>query len=257
MRISLSLLLLSLWFTVSALRAQSTVCNQSLLESSSAGALAYQDRHDRCEGLFALPVSSSARLDLVSVTDSFPLDLEPKSLDTLHLVWKAPAGSSDIKLRANSLRYKLYYEMDATSKATKGTFDWKMDILKQVDVRRPEIGLLASATLSGPKQLHVYLPLAASRQPATATIQKGVEIVLIPTVELSEVYYSVAKLGPDGSNIGKPSQLTPLNLGYYPHNRPIRLQVPIQSGSYDQINISATVAEGGTTGTTLRIYYAR
>jgi len=238
---------------------QEPAWNPSPLCTGSKVFLSYQSRGDRCEGFYALNVAGSARLELVSLTDSFPLDLEPQSVGAIHLAWKAPADSSRIRLRANSLRYKLYYEMDTTAPSRDGTFKWLMDVLKQTEIQRRDLGLLALTTLDvNSKRLDAYLPLAAMKSPSNPTAQPVLDILVTPSVELSEVYYSVFKQSMDGVTSVTLTRSKPLGLSYYPQHRAIRLPIAVQSGRYLYlVDVTAKVAQGGSVGTGFRIYYAR
>ncbi len=84
-------------------------CDPSLTQVKTA--FGYRDRGDRCEGVYIKEVSSTA-LTVASFTEVFePYDLQ--SSEPLHLAWDRPPGNASVRLRAQSLRRRLYYRMDA------------------------------------------------------------------------------------------------------------------------------------------------
>ena len=82
----------------------------------------YRLRGDRCEGIYAQPVSGSSTLLVASFTEAFE-DFNPSSQDKLSIEWPSFA-KTPIRLRAYALREKFYYQMDTVVAADKAPYLW-------------------------------------------------------------------------------------------------------------------------------------
>jgi len=252
--------LIGLLFLQSALAsvAVHATCDPNLARLSGKDDLAYQDRGDRCEGTYALQVGASPYIQLVSLTDRFP-NVEPRTVNTLDLVWRAPANAPAVQLRGTSLKYQLYYRMDAARPASDRRFRWPTNLLKSVDLLRREIGVLSwtPVTMARHRQV-VYLPLTVVGGPGPQGEGRGIEAVVVPSVELSEVYCSITRYD---RNVDHPVNVMPrqpLRFGAYPADAPIAFTISARATSpWYLVELSGVVATGGSVGTRFWFYYER
>ena len=98
------------------------------LEKLASGPHGYRLRDDRCEGIFAQPVSGTP-LYVVSFIRFFEYgDLAPG--DSLLVDWPGPA-SGEVRLRAEGVSPGLHYRMDAVRPTGSESFTWPVSIDKQ------------------------------------------------------------------------------------------------------------------------------
>jgi hypothetical protein len=103
--------------------------------------LQYQDRGDRCEGLFAQPVAASAHIKIIAFFDHTPA--LPETIGrTISLVASGATSESHIFFRSVSARYRQYYRMDAKADSA-GRFVWKTEIVKALNLAARELMVLA------------------------------------------------------------------------------------------------------------------
>ncbi|MEE8304260.1 MAG: hypothetical protein V3S24_17725, partial [Candidatus Tectomicrobia bacterium] len=175
--------------------ALAAVCDGEV-ERPAGDPFGYQMRGNRCEGRYVQKVNSG-RLFVVSFTQAFP-PFDARETRTLRLHWRKPSPKP-VQLRAQSLRYRLYYRMDAVVD-TDTAFAWPTDVFKAVGMGRQDLGVMAwTHMVVGGAQRRVYLPLrilpVKQRSPESAgpyalTVRAGGEV--------KEVYLSVASLDRDG-----------------------------------------------------------
>jgi hypothetical protein len=237
-------------------RAQQSPCDQIVLRLRDSSRLAYRPIGERCEGTFANPTSGTGDIILGSITSSFP-NLNFSSFSRLILSWPSLNGA-DVTVRATSMRFKYYYQMDSHP-ATAKSFTWPMELLAQTPLLRPEVGILAwtERAFSGLKQ-DIYLPVEVQALGLESASSDSVEVVVVPTVELSEVYRRVALCSVDGKEQSVLVPKSPLNYGSYPAHVPISLLIKLgrMSGMFN-LNLIATATGGGTLQRSYWIYVGR
>jgi hypothetical protein len=251
----LILIALAILLVPARLPAQSFQCPDML--AAPAGDLAYKSRGDRCEGLYALPVSGSARLRLLSFTAQGAA-VDPEGSSSLALTWSPPAEAVTVRLTAESLRYRVYYRMDSSRSAADKHFAWPADLLKrqEIGLGASELGLLCWTTLKvrGLDQ-DVYLPLSAGS--ASAVAGTLLTAVLVPSVELKEVYVSSA-LPQKPGEVRPVAKSRPVGLGFYPANRAFRFSISRRGDDrIYHVEIVATSADGGSLGADFWYFDAR
>jgi len=223
--------------------AQDSPCDPGLVALAS-GPDGYQLRGERCEGTYVQPVGGTA-LWLVSLTEFFePYD--PTSGADLLVSWST-TGKQPVRLRAQGIRRDLYYRMDALRPASSTPFHWPSDLLLVRHIARERIGVMGWTRMSvaGSEEL-VYLPLRVSQR-ASAPTGGPTQLTIYPTVQLTEVYLSIASGGADGHAL-KPLRQTPLGYGYYPADQPVTMTLDeLTTPGLYYLEISATLAGGGQT----------
>ena len=96
----------------------------------------------------------------------------------------------------------------------------------------------------GAQPRRVYVPL---RIGAGAAAAGGYELALVPGVELTEVYVSLAAVDGDGRTQRSYVQRRPLGFGYYPAQEPIRIPVAgLEQAGLHRIDIAVTQRNGGS-----------
>jgi hypothetical protein len=212
-------------------------------------------RGTRCEGIYAQPVSGSA-LWVASFTRSFE-EYDLTSGADLLVEWVSP-GDLGIRLRAQGIKPELYYRMDAVGSATSHSFHWPSDLLAAQHISREDIGVLGWIRYSvGGVERDVYVPLRI-RQHDSVPESDRYELVLFPTVELKEVYLSLAPVGSDGRPRSFIEQGKRLGYGFYPAERPVRIKLRgLGDPGLYYLEIGAELAAGGTVALTQWIYHDR
>jgi hypothetical protein len=226
--------------------AQGAHCDQDL-NPATTNPLGYRLRGDRCEGIYIQDVAATA-LKLVSFTESYE-EFDATLNKPLLLDWTPPAGAP-VHLRAQSLRTRLYYRMDSDRPAGSGSFSWPADVLAALQLRRPDLGVLAWTTRRIGNSDRTVLEPVRVRQRAPST-PGSYRFVVVPGVQVDEIFVSVASLKPNGDAgvyaIDKQPQLA----GYYPAGRPtvIAFAPPSSAGVY-RLELGATLTQGGTSALT-------
>jgi hypothetical protein len=223
-----------------------THCDPSLAPSTNHP-YRYIERGDRCEGVYIQAVGGTT-LALLSFTASLgEIDLEAGR--PLLLEWLAPPGDRDVQLRAQSMRRRLFYRMDTSVRAGGTRYRWPTNGLAAVKLARADLGLVAFTrmTIGGVEQ-EVLLPLSASQSAGTQAAPSAYTLLLRPAVGLSEVFVSVAPLGPDGRIAHGVAPGRELGFGLYPADALI--EVPIDAlrgrGLY-AVQVGARMRSGGST----------
>jgi hypothetical protein len=221
--------------------APQSPCDPSLNQTSQ-NPQGYKLRGDRCEGIYIQPVSSSNLL-LASFTNYFE-DFDPNSLEKLSVDWSSPAQSL-VRLRAYSLREKLYYQMDSVAALGTTTYVWPGSVLNSLHLSKQDIGVVGFTELRiGSEDRTLYLPLRISNK--TQKRSQGYQAVIVPGSELKEVFISLAKVDADGQPHTFSFSDRPLHRGYYPAERGILIDIPDPGppGIY-YLEIGATTKYGG------------
>ncbi|MHA4808846.1 hypothetical protein ACX0G9_12100 [Flavitalea flava] len=229
-------------------------CDSSLLKNTGSP-LSYSNRGDRCEGLYIKEVGSST-LQIVSLTEFFE-QYNNGSGKALQMEWDRPPGNGVTRLRAQGIKRRLYYRMDTFQPAGSGSFNWPSNILASLNILPGDIGVLGLTRYAvGQMEQDVYLPLRIKQQ--GSYIHSGTyKLVLLPGVELSEVYISMALTDPDGQPRQFIKDGEKLGFGYYPAERGIEIPVSGLKGKGTYfMEIGATLRSGGTSTIELWFYKA-
>ena len=82
-------------------------------------------------------------------------------------------------------------------------------------------------------------------------------MIVVPGNELSELYVTLAQVGPDGRNVRVLTSDEPLRYGYYPAETRIRVPLPAldRPGLY-RLQLGATLRRGGSTTRSLYFLHA-
>lgn len=229
---------------MSSLSAQENHCDPQL-RSSTNDPHGYRLRGDRCEGEYIRPVGSTTLL-VASLTESVE-DFNPAASQNLMVEWMAP-GNAEIHLRAYALRHRLYYRMDTMRPAGSASYAWPPNLLSIFKLKRSELGTVAWMSSSvGNEKREVFIPLRI-RQQAAAIRSRSYQVTLLPGVELTEVFYSLALVGADGRPGAFIKQDQALKYGYYPAERRIDVKTPeLKAPGIYFLKIGATLRAGGST----------
>ena len=226
---------------------EASPCDPNLL-ALAANPYGYRLRGERCEGLYILPVSG-APLIIASWTASLS-NLDLVATRALTIEWLAPPGTGAIHLRAQALRRRLYYRMDSVRPPGSNSFVWPTDILAAIGVARREVAITGQAmvTVEGADR-ELLLPLRIV-QDGKAAENDGYRLILLPSVELAEIYLNLAGAG----TVLRRDE--PLGYGYYPAERPVGISVaaPPTPGIY-HLEIGATLRSGGAAAADLWFYH--
>ena len=241
----LTLMLLFCFLTGSSwtpLFGQST-CDPAL-PGIKEGGLGYRDRGDRCEGLYINPVSNTT-LFVASFTEQF--ENYDNTGTTILIEWDQPPANKEIHLRGQGIKPRLYYRMDAYKSGTNTFFAWPAGILTSLNIKRNDIGITGKVKLPvGKTERYVHLPLRIRKQ-GEAKRTGSYKLILMPGVQLTEIYISLASVGPDGN----PQQFLrndeALGYGYYPAERAVEIPIatPVNKGIY-YLKLGAKIKSGGT-----------
>jgi hypothetical protein len=229
---------------------QSTPCDPQLLQRST-DPNAYRLRGDRCEGIYIQEVGGSP-LFVASWTETFA-DYDPLSRQPLQIDWDPLPGADAVRLRAQGLRRRLYYRMDAVRPAGSKSFKWPSDLLAGLGINRSDLGVLGIAHVNaGGAERDVYLPLRIT-QSARAARNDGYQLVILPGVELREVFLTLASFHAGKATILK--NAVPLGYGYYPADRAVEIPISrVPANGLYHLEIGATLRTGGASTAELWFY---
>lgn len=231
------------------------------LEAASGRATAYQHRGDRCEGIYALKVSST-KLRLGSFTARFD-GFDPAQSDGLEIEWPTlPANEASVRLRAYSLNPRTYYRMDTSVPASSRLFRWPVELLAALDLGRPEIGVVGWTTDKHCQGTETYLPLRihpagdsdASDGASDNADPSAYEVVVVPGEKLKEIFLTVSPA--EGNDAPPLVQNQPLGYGFYPAREPtlFSLDAPESPGLY-RVDLAARFHRGGSATETFCFYH--
>src|SRR5207302_1919418 len=117
---------------------------------------AYQDRSDRCEGLYTLKVSGGT-LSVVGFGQSLS-GIDWDKIPQIGLSWRGPAGQP-VRLRALSLQPRIPFRMDSARPADKENFQWDTKILRRTKLSGSDLALAAWYEDHAAGAGNVYLPV--------------------------------------------------------------------------------------------------
>jgi hypothetical protein len=178
---------------------------------------AYKLRGQHCEGVYMRDVAGNT-LSVVSLTEWFE-EYAPGADGELRIEWTAPRNAA-IHLRAVATAPRVYYRMDAT-RAGDAKFIWKPNLLKELYLDRNRIGVLGWFRQKvGRPERSVHVPLRISQQQA-AQRSSRYRVVVMASVELTEMYVSLTALNADGSVRTRVVEDRELDQDHYPADVPI------------------------------------
>jgi hypothetical protein len=202
----------------------------------------YRLRGDRCEGQYVQQVASTT-LVVASFTNVFEnYNLEGNF--PLRLKWPA-LGTNEVRLRAHSLRWKLYYRMDSLRNPGDTNFVWPITLLAAMKVSKRDLGVVSLTQYQlGDILRPVYLPLQITQKKTLAS-SSSYHLVLWPGVQLQEVYLSLATVDDEGQPKEFLVDGKPLLYGYYPAQRAIDIPIfELQESGIYYVEIGATLQSG-------------
>ena len=235
-------------------RQASGPCDPKLIPSSG-DPLAYGRRGERCEGLYVLEVAGSANLSLVAFTE---LGRAPAMTPEqgLQVAWAGTPGKLPVHLRAISLRHATYYRMDVVRPEGSDRFEWPAaDVVARLNLSHAEIGILGWVEQTvGTRPNHVYVPVRFNNALEPA---KGLYVArVVPGVELSQLFITLATIGPDGRDEQYLKRDEPLNLGFYPAARPISVKLPeLPAPGLYRVTLGGVLRSGGSATGTFVFYH--
>lgn len=253
MKTLLSSLILFLFAVLHHGSCQASHCDP-LLKRDDQNPLSYRLRGERCEGLYIEQVASTA-LVVASLTASFQ-DFDAAHSEALQVNWPK-VGEAPTRLRAKGIKWKLYYRMDTARPAGVSSFTWPMSMLYALDISKEDIGVVGWTTIRlGETEHSVYLPLNISQSGVIRRANRY-HLVIVPGIQLSEVFVSVATLDKAGNTQTFLQDGEPLEYGYYPPHRPIDIHLMhINDPGLYYVEIGATLQRGGSTTLTFLLYHA-
>jgi len=181
----------------------------------------YRERKkgELCEGSYLQKVASTfGGLWIASLTaNRTPISEWPAALP---LEWRT-YGSDTVRIRAFPLRPRTYYRADIVLPAGSSSYRWNTDLIRN-RLSPSEVGLVAStAATVDRRQQAVYLPVSSPKLPPSETTRRY-KLIVIPPVELREVFLTVA----DNANRAKPLRdHVALRYGSYPANQRIEIDL--------------------------------
>ena len=132
-----------------------------------------------------------------------------------------------------------------------------MDVLSSLHLSKQDIGVVGFTDYRvGQENRTLYVPLLI-RQKAYQQQTHGYRLVLLPGVELKEVFLSLAEVGTDGKPHSFLISDRALGKGYYPAERGILVEIPSlnRAGVY-YLEVGATSRYGGPTTQQFWFYHA-
>jgi hypothetical protein len=232
----------ALAFIVPIASSFAEMCDPSLLAPTTSP-YGYRLRGDRCEGLYVQEVAGTPIL-IASWTASFQ-DYDLHSNQPLVIEWEAPSGIDSIQLRAQGLRRRLYYRMDTVRPSGSASFKWPVDLLAGIGIPKRDVGIVGITRVPVARaQRDVYLPLHISQGGKTAG-SSAYRLILVPGVELGEVYISLIFVTGNGDKILKDAEA--VGYGYYPAERSLEILISdLPASGFYHLEVGASVRSGGS-----------
>lgn len=229
------------------------LCDPTLRQSHDS-AYAYQQRNDRCEGIYVREVSSTA-LIIASLTDTLQ-NYDLNSNTDLEVSWESPTNA-DVRVRAQGLRRRLYYRMDTVWKSTKLPFRWPIALLAALNIPNTELGVTGWTSMRlGDREREVFLPVHVIQRGAPRTANNTYLLTLLPGVDLKEVYISLAIVDSNGSPTNYLRSDEPLKYGYYPAERRVDIPLVLNAPGFYLVEIGAKLTNEGSTTVDFLVYHA-
>jgi hypothetical protein len=147
--------------------------------------------------------------------------------------------------------------MDTVLPPGSTSYVWSSGVLSSLNVARNDLGIVGLTQYSvGQRDLDVYIPLRVSKE--GKTIRTGrYNLVLLPGVELAEIFISLASTRSDGQPEKFIKDGEKLGYGYYPAERAIEIPISglTRAGLY-YLEIGATLRSGGVSTVELWFYHS-
>jgi hypothetical protein len=216
---------------------------------------------DRCEGTYDPQRSTDPPLLLTSYT-SVREPFDPAKDRNVQLSWSSP-GNPGVRIRGYSLRRgdQLVYQMDAFRDPGKVPFQWPLDVVRDVGLQNPELGILGWAAYNTPRgSRDVYLPLEVTRSGTGKGTVRAAEILIMPSYSLNKVTLEVESLNADFSTAATlvaDQELTDVSREA---NIPIRLaakHLKITKTGYYYVSVGARITDGPSVALPFFLYYAQ
>lgn len=228
---------------------QAGPCDPGLKQDES-NPYGYRLRGNRCEGIY-IRLVGGAPLTIASWTQSFE-NYNLASLAPLKMEWDMPSVKS-VSLRAEALRRRLYFRMDASPAGN--SFTWQTSLLSALGIVQPDLGITASyrATVNG-EEHEIFLPLRIAQREAPV-LSGAYRLVLIPGEEFKELFVTLTSADSPSRTSLKRDE--PLRYGYYPADRPIEIPISgiTKPGIY-HLEIGASLLDGGASTADFWFYHA-
>jgi hypothetical protein len=220
--------------------AQSNHCDP-YLQVSVDNPFGYRLRGDRCEGVFVQQVANTP----LSIASFGRLNLPQSFAQSKSLIVEWSPVATEMRLRAYSLKPRIYYQMDSRQPAGAASYRWSTDVLNALELAPNDIGVVAWTERNiGGIHRDVYLPVRIGASIESSDTRY--ELIVLPGNELSEVFIGLAKISTDGATSTVISKPAPLGYGYYPAGRRLRIPVgPISAPGTYVVEIGATLKTGG------------
>jgi hypothetical protein len=211
--------------------------------------LGYRARAGRCEGLYAREVAAGS-LRIVGYGPQL-IDFDPRLSTELRLRWPSSSVTGVASLRAQSLRPRLYYRMDASAPADRGEFVWPTGILAGLGMRRADLGVLVWIRRAGTEDgKRLLLPVDVLQQGTVVRRHQPLRLQLLSDAEVGELFVRSQAVD---SRAGSVSEWA-VGAGYYPPGRPIELALESIRTGVHLLQVSATLRNGGATSTEVSVY---
>jgi len=224
------------------------------LKTRESDPLRYRQRGDRCEGVYAQNVAGSSDLLVASLVESFEAIDDTSSLP-LRVEWTPPDGEA-VRLRAYSIKPGLFYRMDTAKPIAASSYLWPADVLQSLRISNADIGVTGSASaMLGGERREVLVPVRIGQRkpPARSTRYR---IALWSSVELSDVFITLATAGPDGKPVKYLQRDENLAYGFYPAERAIDIRLkPLTARGIYYVGIAATRKRGGSLTSTFLLFH--
>lgn len=223
-------------------------CDSSVL-APARDPLAYSRRGDRCEGLYVQQVAAGTGLEILSFTEPvtpFPIGRG----DVLRLEWTAKT-EGPVRIRAKSLKPRVYYRMDTERPGGTTTFDWPGDVLGQLQLQSEQVGVVAVMSQAiGGRIEDVYLPVSVGKGSVART--RRYVLAVRPVQELSNIFVTLTELDAGGRSTRTIKKEESIGAGFYPAGTRIAVPVPeIDRPGLYRLHLGATLARGGSNTTAL------
>lgn len=236
----LFLLVLALSAASGRAQAQSN-CDPSLPDHSTS-TMAYRQRGDRCEGIYAQQVGT-VTLEVRSLVRGFgPFD--PAKSPHLTLEWQAPPNhSGDLHLRAFSFKPRTYFRMDTKLPSTRGLYRWPTDVLAGVGLGRDDLGVVAWIETPDSKVADViYLPLKIIGN-GLGDGATEIQATIVPSNRLQDLRISISRVDESGREVESLRHDQELGYGYYPSNQRIDFSLDeAKAPGYYRVKVAARPA---------------
>ncbi len=153
--------------------------------------LGYRQFADRCEGLYAQSVGA-ATLRVVSFTAG-AASFQTEKSKPVSIAWPK-VKDGPIRLRAKSLKSRLYYQMDTLQPKTASSFTWRTNVVRKLKIVARDLGFIGwvEAPIGGETET-VYLPLTV-QQGDNRSAAKGYRLQIAPGQPLKTVSWSIYRL---------------------------------------------------------------